>query len=67
MFERTNHKRGPWTAVHADSKKQARINMIRDLLQRSEYKGKRPALLKTDRRIILPVTKALLKSDALSK
>lgn len=67
MFARTSHKLGPWTAVHADSKKQARINIIRDLLARSEYKGKRSALLRTDRRIILPVTKGLLKSGALSK
>lgn len=66
MFERTNHKRGPWTAVHANDKKMARLNVIRDLLGRSEYKGKRSALLKTDRRIILPVDKALLKSGALS-
>lgn len=67
MLARTSHKHGPWTAVHADSKKQARINIIRDLLSRTAYKGKRPALLKTDRRIILPATKALLKSGALSK
>ncbi len=67
MFARTNHKNGPWTAVHADNKKQARINIIRDLLSRSEYKGKRSALLKTDRRIILPVDKALLKSSTLSR
>jgi polyphosphate kinase 2 len=67
MFARTSHKNGPWTAVSADSKKAARINIIRDLLSRSDYKGKRSALLKTDRRIILPVTKALLKSGALSR
>lgn len=67
MFERTSHKHGEWTAIHADNKKQARVNIIRDLLARSDYKGKRSALLKTDRRIVLPVNKALLKSGALSK
>lgn len=67
MFARTSHRNGPWTAVHADSKKAARINIIRDLLARSDYKGKRPALLRTDRRIILPVDKALLNSDLLSR
>ncbi len=67
MFERTNHKNGPWTAVQADVKKQARVNLIRDLLSRSDYKGRRSALLKTDRRIILPVNGALLKSGALSR
>jgi len=66
MFGRTNHRLGPWTAVHADNKKQARINIIRDLLSRSDYKGRRSILLKTDRRIILPVDNALLKSGALS-
>lgn len=67
MFARTSHKRGPWTAVHADSKKEARINIIRDLLARSEYRGKRAALLKPDPRIILPVGKALLKSGILAR
>lgn len=67
MFSQTHHKCAPWTAVAANSKKQARINVVRDLLARSQYKGKRPALLGTDRRIILPVSKALLKSGALSR
>ncbi|MFT3811122.1 MAG: polyphosphate kinase 2 [Micropepsaceae bacterium] len=67
MLARTSHKHGPWTAVQANSKKQARINIIRDLLARSDYKGKRSALLRTDRRIILPVNAALLKSGRLSR
>ena len=66
MLSRTSHKHGPWTVVQANSKKQARINIIRDLLQRSEYKGKQSALLRTDRRIILPFGSKLLKSGILS-
>ena len=67
MFDRTCHKRGPWTAVHANSKKRARLNVIRDLLDRSEYGGKRPELAKPDSRIVRVVDRTLLKSDFLER
>ncbi|MBL9010949.1 MAG: polyphosphate kinase 2 [Alphaproteobacteria bacterium] len=67
MFARTCHKRGPWTAVRANSKKHARLNVIRDLLDRSDYGGKRPELVRPDRRIVRHVDKALLKSGFLAR
>lgn len=67
MFLRTDHKYGPWSVVRANSKKEARLNVIRDLLERSDYKDKRPALAKADRSIILPFRKSLLKSKALAR
>lgn len=67
MFRRTHHAAGPWTVVHADVKKVARLNVIRDLLERSEYKGKRPALAKADRKIVMKVTPALIRSDRLER
>lgn len=67
MFRRTDHEMGPWSVVRADSKKHARLNVIRDLLERSSYKGKRPALAKADRRIVFRATKKVLKSDLLAR
>ncbi|BCW88833.1 Polyphosphate:ADP phosphotransferase 1 [Alphaproteobacteria bacterium SO-S41] len=67
MFKRTDHKHGPWSVVRANNKKQARLNVIRDLLERSEYKGKRSALAKADRAVVIPFTKGLLRSKALAR
>lgn len=67
MFRRTNHKHAPWTTVKADNKKLARLNVIRDLLERSDYKGKRPALARADRSIVRKVSPGLLKSSWLAR
>jgi polyphosphate kinase 2 len=40
MLARTHTMVAPWTIVRADDKPLARINLIRDLLTRLEYKGK---------------------------
>ena len=66
MFKRTSHKKGPWSVVRADVKKAARLNVIRDLLERSDYKDKRPALTEADRSIIVSSDKALKKKGLLS-
>jgi hypothetical protein len=52
MLERTHKPLTPWTIVRADSKKQARLNLIRDLLSRLEYEGKRKSKCKPDRGIV---------------
>jgi polyphosphate kinase 2 len=52
MLARTHNKLTPWTVVRADSKKDARLNLIRDLLSRLDYKGKRKSLCKPDRDIV---------------
>jgi polyphosphate kinase 2 len=54
MLERTHTARAPWTIVHADDKRLARINVIRDLLARLDYAGKRERLLDADPRIVFP-------------
>jgi polyphosphate kinase len=38
MFEATDTKWAPWTVARSDSKKKARLNIIRDLLKRIPYK-----------------------------
>lgn len=40
MLMRTHTTTAPWTIVRADDKPKARINLIRDLLARLEFKGK---------------------------
>jgi polyphosphate kinase 2 len=52
MFERTNHKSGPWRVVSADTKKTARLELIRDLLSSFDYKGKDKKLTRPDRNVV---------------
>ena len=54
MLKRTSHEFGPWTVVNADDKRRARLNLIRDLLSRFEYKHKEKSLLKYDKSVVFP-------------
>lgn len=45
MFARTHHLAAPWTVVRADDKQAARINIIKDMLFRLDYKGKKNRLI----------------------
>jgi hypothetical protein len=45
MFARTHNTVAPWTIVHTNDKKQARLNLIKDLLSRLNYKDKYQTLL----------------------
>lgn len=45
MLARTSSAWAPWTVIRADDKKSARLALIRDLLARLEYDGKRKKLL----------------------
>ena len=62
MLRRSDHARAPWTVVHADNKKHARLNVIRHLLAHSSYDGKDDSLLQIDK-AVLKTAKAALKSD----
>lgn len=45
----------PWSIVRANDKKVARLNLIRDLLSRVEYKGQaKPKFVSPDRRVVFP-------------
>lgn len=48
MLERTTHAAAPWRIVLADRKRRARLELIRDLLGRVEYDGKRVDLAGPD-------------------
>jgi polyphosphate kinase 2 len=52
MLKRSHTAHGPWTVVDANKKRRARIAVIRDLLARSEYDGKRKELLRQDPRVL---------------
>jgi len=52
MLEHTNHETGPWRVVRTDTKKIARLELLRDLLSSFDYKGKNKKLLKLDRNVV---------------
>ncbi|MFA5982959.1 MAG: polyphosphate kinase 2 [Methylococcaceae bacterium] len=52
MLARCHHISAPWTIVRADNKQAARLNLIKDLLCRLEYKDKNKALVLADTNII---------------
>jgi len=52
MFERTSHPAAPWRVVHCDTKKVARLELIRDLLGSFDYPHKDKKLLKTDSDVV---------------
>jgi polyphosphate kinase 2 len=54
MLRRTHNPVTPWTIVAADDKKAARLNLIRDLLTRLPYDGKKLRLLKVDPTVVYP-------------
>lgn len=56
MFARTHAPTAPWTIVRANDKKQARLNLIMDLLTRLDYKDKDHALLCPDPDVVFNYT-----------
>ncbi|HSN39816.1 MAG TPA: polyphosphate kinase 2 [Burkholderiales bacterium] len=51
-FERTNHPSAPWRIVKTDTKKIARLEIIRDLLSSFDYKGRDKKLARPDRDVV---------------
>lgn len=60
MLARTHNLTAPWTIVRADNKQVARINVIKDLLFRLDYKDKNEALVLPDADIIFNYKEAYL-------
>jgi polyphosphate kinase 2 len=60
MFRRTHVPFAPWTVVRADDKHRARLNLIRDLLSRLDYKGRNARLLDAEPEIVFPFSEAAL-------
>jgi polyphosphate kinase 2 (PPK2 family) len=52
MLERTSHAAAPWRVVHSDTKKIARLELLRDLLGSFHYPGKTKKLTRTDSDVV---------------
>ena len=67
MFARSHSIFAPWTIVCADDKHLARINVIRDLLTRFEFRGKDRKDDLPDPEIVFPYHQEDLKSGRIAK
>ena len=67
MLARTHSPISPWTLVHADDKRQARLNIIKDMLDRLHYANKDKRLTRPDRAIVFPCDPSNLKAAQLAK
>jgi polyphosphate kinase 2 len=63
MFLRTHSEDAPWIVVRADDKKQARLNLIRDILMRVPGKERKQDEICPDRRVAREFTETLLSSQ----
>lgn len=66
MLARTHHINGPWTIVRADVKQSARINVIKDMLFRLDYKGKNAGLVIPDAEIIFNYEEGYLQNGMIA-
>ncbi|MGB3810334.1 MAG: polyphosphate kinase 2 [Parvibaculum sp.] len=67
MFARTHTLHSPWYVVAANDKKVARLNVIRDILNRVDYEGKKQNRVVPDATIVFPFDPAHYKSGQISK
>lgn len=67
MFARTHRLYAPWTVVRADDKKIARINIIKDILFRLDYKDKDEARVLPDADIVFSYAESYLKNGMIAE
>jgi polyphosphate kinase len=66
MLAKTHSAHAPWTVVDANDKHAARLNIIRDLLSRADYRGAERKLLKPDTAIVHPYDDRLIEDGVLA-
>ena len=66
MLARTHTEAAPWTIVRADDKEPARLNVIRDLLSRLDYKHRDKRLIRPDRDIVRDFDSSLIESGMIA-
>jgi polyphosphate kinase 2 len=66
MFARTHNPVTPWTIVISNRKKLARLNLIRDLLCRLNYEGKKESMLLVNPAIVFQYNDAYLKDKTIA-
>jgi polyphosphate kinase len=67
MFERTCHSDAPWRIVHTDTKKIARLELVRDLLASFDYPHKDKSLTGADAGVVFIWTGNTERERKLSK
>ena len=67
MLRRTHSAFAPWRIVRADDKKSARINVMRDVLNRLHYKGKDEKLISPDTGVVFEFDEACLGGGRLAR
>ena len=67
MLARTHNSITPWTLVRANDKHLARINIIKDLLNRLHYAGKNKKLVQPDNNIVFEYDVSNLENGQLAK
>jgi polyphosphate kinase 2 len=66
MLTHTHNLVTPWLIVHADDKQMARLNIIKDMLSRLNYKDKDERLILPDPDIVTPFESAFIKEGLLA-
>ncbi len=67
MFMRTHTAIAPWRIVRADDKRLARLNLIRDILSRLHYAGKKDDLVQPDPNIAFEFVPECIEAGRLAK
>jgi polyphosphate kinase 2 len=67
MLLRTHTPIAPWHVVRTDDKRSARLNLIRDILSRVDYAGKKTSLVKPDFNIAFEFTPDCIDSKRLAR
>lgn len=67
MLARSHNLIAPWTIVRANDKQLARLNLIKDLLNKLHYSGKDKVLVKPDTRIVFEYEVSTLENEQLTK
>jgi polyphosphate kinase 2 len=66
MFARTHSPVAPWTIVRSDDKQEARINIIKDILFRLDYKDKEESLILPSTEIVFNYEEGYLKNGMIA-
>ncbi|WP_413733509.1 polyphosphate kinase 2 [Sodalis sp. RH21] len=66
MLTRTHTPLAPWIVVHSDDKHTARINIVRDLLGRLQYKGKDKNLALPDPEVVFAFDTVCIENGRLA-
>jgi polyphosphate kinase 2 len=67
MLARTHNPMAPWTLVHANDKRLARLNIIKDVLSRLHYEDKDEQLIRPDPQIVFFYDVSNLENGQLAK